>query len=850
MKEHGVHVEQEGSPYGSGHSDSEKLAQLQKLLDSSLDVICSIDAAGRFRYVSAASATLWGYAPEELAGIPYMSLVHPDDHPKTITVAGAITAGVNVTTFENRYVRKDGAVVPVLWSARWNADEALMYCVAKDLTDRRAAEHQEQQRMDAIYNSIQDCFFSADKNFTITFWNRRAEAVLGVRKEDVIGKNLWSLWSEAVPLKFYTEYHRALAENTSVHFDEYLPSQGAWYQVSAYPTIDGLHIYFQDITDRKQQEALLKLANERFTLAAQATSDVLWDWDLVSGTCYFNSSFTRCFGHENAQDVVYRNWMGNIHEDDILGVTESVDNALLDTAVTQWEGEYRFYKSDRAIAHILDRGFIIREENGAAVRMVGSIQDITRLKEASEELERLSLVAKETVNAVVITDPQGRITWVNKAFTDITEFGFAESIGRKPGDLLQGERTCRATVANLRARIAEKVPFNCELVNYSKSGRAYWIEIKGQPIFNEEGGVKQFFAIQTDITRRKEAEALIRSSEEKYKQLFYGSPQPKWTFDAETFRIVEVNEAAVELYGYSRAEFLELTVPDIKEAGTGAKLREVVEELRSGRTPVYHGLLRHVKKNGTIFLIDVTSRLLPMSTGCYIICSGIDMTEKIGLEQEIIAQKIAAQQEVSRAIINTQEKERSEVGKELHDNVCQLLTTAKLYLENIKYLGDRKDEFADRGIRIVQQAINEIRFLSKQLVTPVLHDIGFEATIHELIAHYEALNTFEVQFRYEANEELMDKDLKLAVYRILQELFNNTVKYAGASLVELRILSTDDQVVLQFRDNGCGFDPSAARNGIGLNNIRNRADAYKGVLRIESSSGNGCAVAILFPARL
>jgi PAS domain S-box-containing protein len=701
--------------------ESKKQPSLQQLLDSSLDVICTIDAEGRFEYVSAASKDVWGYEPAELIGVRYMDYVVPEDHPKTVAVAEAITSGINITTFENRYTRKDGSIVWILWSARWNEGDALMYCVAKDLTEKKEAEQKEKEKLADIYDSIQDCYFSVTKDFTITQWNKKIAIVLGKRKEDVMGKNLWDEYPEATSLKFFSQYNNALNANVSVHFEECLPSTNGWYEVSAYPNGNGLDIYFQDIKARKEQELSLKLAIERYKFAALATNDVLWDWDLPSNKCYFNDAFTLLFGHENNEDVIYRNWLDNIHEDDILRVFSSIQEALDNPSIASWEAEYKFYKADRTIAYILDRGTIIRNRLGAAQRMVGSIQDISKIKETTEELERLSLVAKETINAVLITDAEERITWVNKAFTDISEYSFDEAIGRKPNELLQGEKTSRETKAYLRKCIEDKVSFNCEIINYSKSGREYWMEIKGQPIFDDQGKIRQFIAIQTDITHRKE------------------------------------------------------------------------------------------------------------------------------LELQVIADKIAAQKEVSRAIMSTQEKERSEMGKELHDNVCQLLTTSKLYFENIKYLPNRKDEFADKGMAILQQSIDEIRVLSKQLVTPVMNDIGFAATIQELTTHYNSLNVFEILFHHELQEELIDKDLKLAIYRILQELFNNTVKYANATAVVFKVVNIKNKVMLQYKDNGIGFDSSIVKNGIGLKNIQNRASIYRGIVSIKSAVGSGCEVDITFP---
>jgi PAS domain S-box-containing protein len=122
-------------------------------MEYSLDVICSIDEAGRFVQVSPASEKVWGYKPEELIERRYMDLVHPDDHELTIRAAQAITSGEAMRDFENRYMRKDGSVVNVMWSAHWSETEKIMFCVARDVTERKQAEQRQAEILKELSRS-------------------------------------------------------------------------------------------------------------------------------------------------------------------------------------------------------------------------------------------------------------------------------------------------------------------------------------------------------------------------------------------------------------------------------------------------------------------------------------------------------------------------------------------------------------------------------------------------------------------------------------------------------------------------------------------------------------------------
>jgi PAS domain S-box-containing protein len=463
----------------------------------------------------------------------------------------------------------------------------------KVILESRAALEVSTRLLTDILESLGDGFFAMDRKWVVQYFNSKAEELTGKKREEMIGRVFWDIYPSAVYTLAYTEYHRALRENTPVRFEMYSGLFNDWFEVSAYPSAVGLSVYFRNITVKKRIQ---------------------------------------------------------------------------------------------------------------------------------EEVRRLSLVAEHTVNSVVITDAEERITWVNQAFCRISGYTAQEVIGQRPGELLQGPETSEKAKAYLRRQIANREPFKCDIVNYSKDGRPYWVEIMGQPLFNEQGELEQFFAIQTDIT------------------------------------------------------------------------------------------------------------------------------ERIELQRLVIEEKIDAQKEMSKAIIEAQERERSEIGKELHDNVNQVLTTVKLYIENIRDYPEMQEAFLEKSVTLAQRAINEIRFLSKQLVTPVMNDLGFRATLDELVTHYRSLNRFELLLHFTICEEKLQHGAKLNIYRIIQEQLNNIVKYAKASMVTIRILFESGAVYLSIEDNGVGFDPSVTAGGIGMNNIRNRAEVYKGVVQVHAAPGTGCRLEIRFPA--
>ncbi|TXD48968.1 MULTISPECIES: PAS domain-containing protein [unclassified Polaribacter] len=146
-------------------------------------------------------------------------------------------------------------------------------------------------------------------------------------------------------------------------------------------------------------------------------------------------------------------------------------------------------------------------------------RDVTKQKKYQQELEKLSIIVKETMNAVIITDVEGNIEWVNKAFEEFSGYTFHDIKGKSPGSFLQGKETDLETIAYMRQQIKDSKPFSCEVYNYNKTGKGYWVKLKGQPVFDENGKTINFFAIQEDITEIKINQQLLQGSEKKYRDL-------------------------------------------------------------------------------------------------------------------------------------------------------------------------------------------------------------------------------------------------------------------------------------------------------------------------------------------
>ncbi|MBO9683354.1 MAG: sensor histidine kinase, partial [Flavisolibacter sp.] len=206
------------------------------------------------------------------------------------------------------------------------------------------------------------------------------------------------------------------------------------------------------------------------------------------------------------------------------------------------------------------------------------------------------------------------------------------------------------------------------------------------------------------------------------------------------------------------------------------------------------------------------------------------------------------QRGLTTAVIAAQEQERSQISQELHDNVNQLLTAAKLYAGLGRDGAGEATEMMGKSITLIQTAIDEIRKLSRQLSVSLVSTTALEEAMRELIETVAASNQLAITFHNESfTTPCRNEPIKLAVYRILQEHLTNVVKHAEAKQVEVSLLQGQDKLTLVVVDDGKGFDTTKKAEGIGLRNMRSRAESLMGIFSIDSQPGKGTTLFVQLP---
>lgn len=358
----------------------------------------------------------------------------------------------------------------------------------------------------------------------------------------------------------------------------------------------------------------------------------------------------------------------------------------------------------------------------------------------------------------------------------------------------------------------------------------------------------RIMAIARDISERKRTEETLKKSEANLHTIFDTTDTIYVLIDHD-LRIISYNPRAFAFAKHElncdieKSEYILDYFPPERQSLLLFHMKEVL----TGKHASYE--VNYPQHDGSLNWYHV--RIIPISKGdnnIYGLMIAVsDITGKKILEQKLLDQKVQEQKEITRAVLHAQEIQRNKFGQELHDNVNQVLTVIKLYLEMMKKQQTGSNNLLEKSQEYINTVIHEIRLLAREHVTPQ-RTINIKELIEELATDLDVNTRAHTKFFCHIADNLsIDEDLKLNIYRIVQEQVNNILKYAEATQATISINRDDRNVHVAIIDNGKGFDPLIKRKGIGISNIINRIDSYNGEITIDSSPGKGCKLVIKIP---
>lgn len=432
---------------------------------------------------------------------------------------------------------------------------------------------------------------------------------------------------------------------------------------------------------------------------------------------------------------------------------------------------------------------------------------------------------------VCALDTSGRFVYMNNACQVLWGYERAELIGKLCFDFMHPkdrEHSIRATVA-----AGPKIPA-FENRYYRKDGSIAYMSWEG--VWDTKHQL--IYGTGRDITEVRQLELIEQEHREELEHLLDRITDGFIGLDEEA-RVTYWNKAAENISQIPQNEVIGKVIWDVMSEPLVENYKQQYEVAKLSQHPINQEYFsKRIQR-----WIDVSTYI--SGTGLSIFFR--DITEQKKLREQLLQEKEQQQKRITAAVIKATEDERSFVGKELHDNVNQVLTTVKLYTELCLTDFDKKEELLKRSTQLLQASINEIRGLSKRLSAPSLGNIRLKDSVKELVDAINATNRLQVFYEHNIEDLETPDDVHIAIYRILQEHFTNIIKHAKATNVSVRITLVDHTLKVTVQDNGQGFDATKYRKGIGVENMMSRAETLGGELELISAPNQGCTLQLLLP---
>lgn len=607
-----------------------------------------LDSEGRFKEVNAAWDKMLGLTTSQLLAKPLLDFVHADDQGAVNYFLNQLRQGTVSVDFSCRFRHSNGSYHQLLWEVTAAASqEDAFYVVAMDYTERS-----QPSIADEIVSVLDEGIVLQYANGTIGACNHSAERILGLTAEQMIGWTLidpdWkAIREDGSP--FPTEAHPAICTlrtgrpyTNSIMGVEKSDGTLIWLRINAYPlwrnemTPYAVVISFADITQYKETEIALKSHHSIPVVVKDSAPEhknefSFWDWNLENNSVSFPPQWKQMLGYRNEELLNHLDtWYRRIHPLDYKRVTADIQSHL-EGVTSSFENVHRLQHRDGSYRWVKCRGMVVRDNTGKPIHFIGMHTDITEQQQAEDkrlacDTKYQQLLDTEN-NAVLLVDTNSdRILEINRAAVQMYGYSRQEFLNLKRADLaVQTEK--KQSVQQRAGKYTRRRHHK------RKDNSVFPVEMTVNP-FTLQGHDLQLIIV-CDISERAQLETALWESQTRYRQLFEAASLAIVIFDANTQQIFDVNNTAIEMYGYSKEEWMRLTTMDLsaepikaRSMLSPAKYRQIIP------------LRWHKKKDGSQFPVEITTGSSYLFQGRSLVCAMIrDMSERKAADEALRAER-------------------------------------------------------------------------------------------------------------------------------------------------------------------------------------------------------------------
>ena len=663
--------------------------RLKILSRNSTDLLAIVSEKGLYQYISTNIERISGMDPEYYNGKNIFEFIHPDDIATLTPLFKSILNNFKVELPPYRFMSSDGNwhwLETVLTNLLHDPSITGIVCNSRDVTSQKETANdtfRDTRRLSNLIEHNNDGSFTLGRNWKFISFNAVFKSTKGLPKDVQIGTNFFEVFPRAVSTKYYTEFSRAFEDNVPVRFSDFSPLFNRWFEVNAYPFEDTLTVIVRDISKLKMQQLTSSLEKEvmEMNISSKYNLKEIVDF-LLSGVEKIYSGMTcsvleldpqtKKISHLSAPKLPPE--YTRLVNGTIIGPQAGSCGtaAFLKKPVVVSDIEtHPYWKSYKDF--VLPLGlkscwsFPVLNSEGKVLAIFGIYHSEIKVPSVYEykALQRVSTILQMLIenyrNKKEIEISQERYRLTNQATSDsIWDYdilkkkvyrgnGFGKYFNQQVGfeDINLGKWEHNVHPEDVER--AEKSLNDClqdansnywtEEYRYLKNDKTYASVIdKGYIVRNSEKKAIRVVGALQDITEIKKNQDQLKQSQENYKNMFTHNPTPMWTYDLKTHCFTMVNDAALELYGYTRNEFLMLNLFSIRVKEEHEKLREMLKIVELQQSKKFTNEWTHLKKNGSKIIVDVVSHPVLIYGRRSRLVAIHDVTEKKKARQEILDQ--------------------------------------------------------------------------------------------------------------------------------------------------------------------------------------------------------------------
>jgi PAS domain S-box-containing protein len=836
------------------------------ILNTVVDPVVVLDANLHIRTANRAFYTIFGVSRDQTQGISIRKLGNNEWETSEVweSIESTLSGPSEFQAVEIDREFPTGRRTLVLDTRRLaGAGDSLIVLAFHDVTERKQAERTT-SLLAAIVDSSDDAILSKKLDGTITSWNKGAERLFGYEAEEAVGQHITLI----VPWERRAEEEdilRRLARGERVEHFETVRRRKDGTHLDASLTISpirdaagrviGASKVARDITERRQAERALSEQARLLDLS----NDAIFVRDGGDHVTYWNKAATELYGFTREEA------MGRVtHE--LLQTEFPTQLGMINEQLRRderWSGELVHTRKDGTKVIVVSRWVLDRKADGNALRILETNSDITHQKRTEKALreseERFRAIVETTPECVKLVSAAGTLLHMNSpGLTMVGARSAEEVVGKSVYDLIAPEDRDRFKAFNESICRGGQGSLQFEIVGLD--GKRRHMETHAAPLRNPDETLVHL-AITADISERKQAEELLRTSEERFRALVTASSDVVYRMSPDWSEMRELDgRGFIADTGKPTRDWLNQYIhPDDQPL----ILRTIREAVRT-KSVFEHEL--HVRRmDGTLGWMY--SRAVPLLN-----ISG-EILEWFGAASDVTARKEAEDnfrklartldaevrartreleeqsnrvRQLSRQLLRSQDEERRHIARELHDSVGQTLTVLDINLELfMQEAGYKSSDVASKIEEIqktVQQLHREIRTTSYLLHPPLLDESGLYSAISLYLQGLRERSGLEVRFEISEQFGRLPSELELVIFRLVQESLTNIHRHSESKTASIRIDRESNQIALDIRDQGKGMSSErmaeiqSGRSGVGIAGMRERLRQFEGTMNIESDS--------------